>query len=138
VPRSNPEVLRRSMDALREVMKTGSIASCHDVSEGGLAVAVCEMVIGGDIGASLDIARVNPEIRHDFALFSESNSRWVVEVRQGEARRFEELMNTRGVFVRNLGETVDGKRLDIHNTKNKELVNLPLEEVRKAWLETLG
>jgi phosphoribosylformylglycinamidine synthase II len=138
VPRSNPEVLRRSMDALREVMKTGSIASCHDVSEGGLAVAVCEMVIGGDIGASLDIARVNPEIRHDFALFSESNSRWVVEVRQGESRRFEELMNTRGVFVRNLGETVDGKRLDIHNTKNKELVNLPLEEVRKAWLETLG
>jgi phosphoribosylformylglycinamidine synthase II len=138
VPRSNPEVLRSSIDALREAMKTGSIASCHDVSEGGLAVAVCEMVIGGDIGASLDIARVNPEIRHDFALFSESNSRWVVEVRQGEARRFEELMNTRGVFVRNLGETVDGKRLDIHDTKNKELVNLPLEEVRKAWLGTLG
>ena len=135
VPRTDPTVLKRSMDALREAMKAGLIASCHDVSEGGLAVAICEMVIGGDIGASLDLAGVNPELRNDFALFSESNSRWVVEIQDEEASRFEEFMNTRGVCIRNLGETVAGKRIDIRDN-HKGLVNLTLEEVRTAWLGT--
>jgi phosphoribosylformylglycinamidine (FGAM) synthase-like enzyme len=125
------------MDALREAMKTGSIASCHDVSEGGLAVAVCEMLLGGDIGAALDITPVNPGIRNDYALFSESNSRWVVEVWSDEAKTFEASMKTRGVSLRNLGETVAEKRIDIRDGE-RALVNLSLEEVRKAWLGTIG
>jgi phosphoribosylformylglycinamidine synthase II len=137
VPRTDPAVLGSSMDAIREAMRAGSIASCHDVSEGGLAVAVCEMLLGGDIGAALDITPVNPGIRNDYALFSESNSRWVVEIRQGEARRFEALMKARGFSLRNLGETVAEKRVRVQD-KNRALVNLPLEEVRKAWLGTLG
>ncbi|HUV02573.1 MAG TPA: phosphoribosylformylglycinamidine synthase subunit PurL [Desulfobacteria bacterium] len=136
VPRTDPEVLGSSMDAIREAMKTGSIASCHDVSEGGLAVAVCEMLLGGDIGASLDITPVNPGIRNDYALFSESNSRWMVEIWQDETRRFEALMKTRDVSLRNLGETVAEKRVRVQD-KNRALVNLPLEEVRKAWLGAL-
>lgn len=137
VPRTAPEALSRSMEALREAMKVSLIASCHDVSEGGLAVAVCEMLIGGDIGASMDVSVLNPGMRRDYTLFSESNSRWVVEVRRGEARRFEELMNARGVFIREIGETVAEKRLGIRD-KNKALVNLSLEEVRAAWSGTIG
>ena len=138
VPRTDPGVLNRSMEALREAMKTGGlIASCHDVSEGGLAVAVCEMVIGGDRGASIDITGVNPRMRPDYALFSESNSRWVVEVRRGGARRFEELMNARGVFIQNIGETVGDNRITIRD-RHEELVNLSLGEVRAAWSGTIG
>ncbi|MBN1762771.1 MAG: phosphoribosylformylglycinamidine synthase subunit PurL [Methanomicrobia archaeon] len=136
VPRTDPAVLGKSMDVLREAMRAGSIASCHDVSEGGLAVAVCEMLLGGDIGASLDIARVNPKIRDDFALFSESNSRWVVEIRNEEARRLEGLMDTRGVCICNIGNTMDEKQICVRNT-NRALLNLPLEEARKAWLGAL-
>jgi phosphoribosylformylglycinamidine synthase II len=138
VPRTDPEVLRRSMQSLREAMKIGLIASCHDVSEGGLAVAVCEMLLGGDIGASITIASISPELRSDYMLFSESNSRWVVEVCRGEAsEKFEELMNTRGVCISNMGETLEEKRIGIQD-KNKELVNISLEEVRTAWLGTIG
>ncbi len=132
VPRTDPEVLMQSMNALREAMQAGLIASCHDLSEGGLAIAVCEMLIGGDIGASIDIADVNPELRSDYKLFSESNTRWVVEVWREEARRFEELMNKRGVCIIEMGETMDEKRVGIYDG-NKELVNLSLEEVREAW-----
>jgi phosphoribosylformylglycinamidine synthase len=104
VPGTDPAVLGRSMESLREAMKKGLIASCHDVSEGGLAVAICEMLLGGDIGASIDVASVNPKLRSDYKLFSESNTRWVVEVCRGEAAgRFEELMNTRGVCICNIG-----------------------------------
>jgi phosphoribosylformylglycinamidine synthase II len=132
VPRTDPEELIRSMEGLREVIKEGLTASCHDISEGGLAVVVCEMLIGGDIGASIDIAGVNPELRSDYKLFSESNTRWVVEVWREEARRFEDLMKERKVYATRLGETVREKRIGVYD-REKELVNVSLEEVRNAW-----
>jgi phosphoribosylformylglycinamidine synthase len=120
------------MNALREAMQAGLIASCHDLSEGGLGVAVCEMLLGGDIGASIDLAGVNPELRSDYKLFSESNMRWVVEVWSGEAERFEDLIKERSVYVTKIGETVGEKRVGICD-RNKELVNLSLDDVREAW-----
>ncbi len=138
VPRTDPAVLSRSMGSLREAMKIGLIASCNDVSEGGLAVAICEMLIGGDIGASIDVASVNPKLRSDYKLFSESNTRWMVEVCRSEAaEKFEELMNTRGVCIRNIGVTVEEQRVGIRDS-NKELVDISLEEVRGAWLGRIG
>jgi phosphoribosylformylglycinamidine synthase len=136
VPRTDPEVLIRSMEALRDAMDEGLIASCHDVSEGGLAVAVCEMLIGGDIGASIDIRGMDPELRSDYKLFSESNSRWVVEVWKEERKRFEDLIKRRKVYATKLGETVGEKRVWIYNG-NKKLVDLPLEAVRSAWCSGL-
>ena len=136
VPRTDPAVLIRSMKALRDAMDLRLIASCHDLSEGGLAVAVCEMLLGGDIGASIDIRGMNPELRSDYKLFSESNSRWVVEVWKEEKRRFEDILKRREVYATKLGETVGEKRVCIYN-RNKELVDLALEEVRGAWLSGL-
>ena len=134
VPRTEPGVLMQSMNALREAMQAGVIASCHDLSEGGLGVAVCEMLLGGDIGASIDLAGVNPELRSDYKLFSESNTRWVVEVWKEEAEMFEDLIKNKHERVRitKIGETVGEKRVGICD-RNKELVNLSLEEVREAW-----
>jgi phosphoribosylformylglycinamidine synthase len=151
VPRSNPEVLKRSMKALRAAMKAGFIASCHDVSEGGLAVAVCEMLLGGDMGATLDVAGITlnkplqglrgrgaePHMRSDYALFSESNTRWVVEVWREDASGFEELMQTRGICICNIGETIRDRRVLIRDS-DKKLVNLSLEEVRTAWTGKIG
>jgi phosphoribosylformylglycinamidine synthase II len=137
VPRSNPEVLKRSMEALREAMKAGFIASCHDLSEGGLAVAVCEMVLGGDIGATIDVAGVTPNMRSDYALFSESNTRWVVEVWSGEASGFEELMNTRSICIAKIGETM-GERRVLMRAGGKKLVDISLEDVRAAWTGKIG
>ncbi|MBE0516671.1 MAG: phosphoribosylformylglycinamidine synthase subunit PurL [Methanophagales archaeon] len=176
VPRTNPEVLRRGMEALREAMGKGLIASCHDVSEGGLAVTVCEMVLGGDIGASIDIAGITPNkpllsllgsrergqsprlrvspsgacggtggardgaephMRSDYMLFSESNTRWVVEVWRDEKGRFEELMNTRGICIAKIGETIGEKRV-LMRDGGKQLVDISLEEVRKAWTGKIG
>ena len=134
VPRTEPEVLMQSMNALREAMQAGLIASCHDLSEGGLGVAVCEMLLGGDIGASIDLAGVNPELRSDYKLFSESNTRWVVEVWKEEAERFEDLIKNKHERVRitKIGETIGEKKVGICD-KNKELVNLSLDDVREAW-----
>ena len=71
--------------ALHRVIRAGLVQSCHDLSEGGLAVAVAEMCIGGRLGATLT------ELPHPdlvTALFAESSGRLLVEVAPGDVDRF--------------------------------------------------
>ena len=132
VPRTDPKVLKRSMVALLDTMKAGLVASCHDISEGGLAVAVCEMSMGGDSGVYIDIGAVNPELRSDYKLFSESNTRWVVEVPKAEVGRFEALMATHGVCIIEIGTVIKDKRVSISDN-GTELVDISIDAVRAAW-----
>ncbi len=81
-----PVRYRRLHQAIRE----GLVRSCHDVSEGGLAVALAEMCIAGRLGVSID------RLPHDdpaTALFSESQSRHLVEVSQDDLARFGDVMH---------------------------------------------
>ena len=140
VPRTDPGVLKTRMAALREAMTAGLIASCHDISEGGLAVAICEMLMGGDLGAEIEIAgvNVNPGLRSDYKLFSESNTRWIVEVWRDERERFEMLMRNRGVGVgagaevTKIGETKNDDVVIIRDG-GKKLIEEPLAELRAIW-----
>ena len=132
VPRTDPKVLKRSMVALLDTMKAGLVASCHDLSEGGLAVAVCEMSMGGDSGVYIDIGAVNPELRSDYKLFSESNTRWVVEVQRVVAGRFEALMATHDVCIIEIGTVTNDKRVSISDN-GTELVDISIDAVRAAW-----
>jgi phosphoribosylformylglycinamidine synthase len=100
------KLLSASVDALLEVMGKGWLASCHDVSDGGLAVALAEMCIGGQLGAAVDIAPLG-RTRPVALLFSESNTRWVIEVPPGKARSVESRFKKAGVPLTKLG-TVKG------------------------------
>ncbi len=70
-------------------MRAGLVRSCHDVSEGGLAVAIAEMCIGGRLGAAVTRC---PHDDMATALFAESASRLVVEVAPVDVVRFGEVM----------------------------------------------
>ena len=65
-------------------MRTGLVRSCHDVSEGGLAVAVAEMAIAGGLGVD-DRRLPRPATRHT-ALFAESTGRLWCEVAPDDVR----------------------------------------------------
>ena len=95
VPAPDLELAPRLMASLHAAMREGLIRSCHDLSEGGLAVAAAEMVFGGNLGMDLDLARVPaarlPEAADPdaTALFSESTTRWLVEVSPENQGAFE-------------------------------------------------
>jgi phosphoribosylformylglycinamidine synthase len=75
---------------LHQAMLEGLVASCHDVAEGGLAVALAEMCIAGRLGAHV------AELPHDdftASLFAESQSRLVVEVAETDLVRFGDVMH---------------------------------------------
>jgi phosphoribosylformylglycinamidine synthase subunit PurL len=69
----------RTQRSVLECIRNGLVSSCHDVSKGGLGVALAEMAIAGGRGATVDCALVPSERMHsDELLFSETNSRFVI------------------------------------------------------------
>jgi phosphoribosylformylglycinamidine synthase len=131
VPKVDFDVLAKSIDSILTAIDKGIIASCHDLSDGGLAVGISEMIIGGDIGAEIDITNM-AELRGDFKLFSESNTRWLAEVNKGKESDFEKIMD---VPFFKIG-TVGGVKLKVID-KNKTLLNLEIEKIQRAWNDTL-
>ncbi len=95
VPAPDLERAPRLLLALHQAIAAGLVRACHDLSEGGLAVAAAEMVFAGELGLDLDLARVpasplpagaDPDA---VALFSESTTRWLVEVAPEDQGAFE-------------------------------------------------
>ncbi|MFQ5909494.1 MAG: phosphoribosylformylglycinamidine synthase subunit PurL, partial [Thermoplasmata archaeon] len=115
VPNVNVETLERSLHAVLRAINEKAVASCHDVSHGGVAVAMAEMALGGNIGAFIDLSKTG-DLRTSANMFSESNTRWLVEVRRGEEGRFLDIMA--GVPVRELG-MVKGSSLIIADSNVK-------------------
>ncbi|MCD6557688.1 MAG: phosphoribosylformylglycinamidine synthase subunit PurL [Candidatus Aenigmarchaeota archaeon] len=130
VPKVNPENLKNSINAVCTAIEGSLVKSCHDISEGGLAVCVAEMMIGGDVGVEIDIGDMS-DIRTDYKLFSESNTRWVVEIEEKKKEEFERLMKRNSVKFFKLG-IVSGHGLVIKN-KGKKIVDIPIDKIKKVW-----
>jgi phosphoribosylformylglycinamidine synthase len=83
--------------ALHEAIRQGLIRSCHDLSEGGLAVALAEMALAGGLGATVSLDRVprDEDAADTFVLlFSESTTRFVLEVAPEDCARVEAILGT--------------------------------------------
>lgn len=99
----------RMQDLCRRAIRAGLVASAHDCSEGGLAVAIAESAITGKIGAKID----GPlPTRWDAALFGEGQSRIVVSLAQSEAAQLQSMAVDLDVPVTHLG-TVGGNSITI-------------------------
>ncbi len=96
VPRPELDSAPALLAALHAAIGAGLVRSCHDLSEGGLAVAAAEMVLAGQLGAELHLAEVPRELGearcHLSAalLFSESCTRFLVELAPGDEAAFAE------------------------------------------------
>lgn len=77
--------------ALHQAIRQGVVRACHDLSEGGLAVAVAEMALAGGLGIHVDLSQISDDSL--VALFSESNGRWLVEVAPENVAKFEKLLD---------------------------------------------
>jgi phosphoribosylformylglycinamidine synthase len=83
-PQPDPDAPARYR-RLHAAIRAGLVRGCHDVSEGGLAVALAELCIAGRLGAVIDeLGHPDPTT----ALFAESTGRLVVEVRPQDVARF--------------------------------------------------
>jgi phosphoribosylformylglycinamidine synthase len=134
VPKVEPSEALRLFTALSETMQRGLVRACHDCSEGGLGVAIAEMAFAGNLGAQVELAAVPyafSHVRNDTLLFSESCSRFVVEVSPGAAKAFEELM--RGLPCAKIGQVQNDPRLVVKGVSGKVVVDAPIAELKESW-----
>ncbi|MCC6169518.1 MAG: phosphoribosylformylglycinamidine synthase subunit PurL [Caldilineaceae bacterium] len=115
---------------LHQAIRRGLVAAAHDLSEGGLAVALAEMALGGRLGATVDLPGAQDALE---ALFAESNGRLVVEVAQQDTAAFEMLMAD-APFIR-LGSVYAEPRLEIRH-RSDTVIDLPLDDLLAAWKGT--
>ena len=119
---------------VHEAITKGLVRSCHDLSEGGLAVAVAEMAFAGNIGTDITGLTGN-NLPDAAALFGETPTRFVVEVAPGEFQAFADLFA--GVPFAKLGQTCLEPRLRIAGSSGEWLIWAPLEQLKKAWQQPL-
>lgn len=127
VPGVDVPALKRIMDRLLKAMDERLVSSCHDCSDGGFAVAIAEMCISGDIGATIQLPNTGLESKR--MLYSESNTRWITEVGPGDVDKFTKIMGDDAVEI----GTVGGDSLQILEPS----VNIKVEELRKAWSDPI-
>ncbi len=130
--------------AVAGLIDQGLVRSAHDLSEGGLAVALAEMLFAGSLGATIDLAGVpcaEDADADDVLLFSESPSRYLLEIPPEHfdtvARTLKAANGGGGIRFGVLGTLHDRPSLKIRSIKSAWLMDEPIDTLKKSWLAPL-
>ena len=122
--------------AMHQAIQSRLVRSCHDLCEGGLAVAAAEMAFSGGVGAVIRLDSVPGEARDESELlFSESNCRYLVEVTPENLDEF--LACFDGLPIAQVGETGATEVLEVTGQDGKTVLSESLAELKSAWKEPL-
>jgi len=138
VPRVDSRKGKTLMDALSAVMEKGLVSACHDLSEGGIGVAAAEMAFAGGLGMAIYLEKVplgEAIDRDDNVFFSESNTRFLVEVAPADKQQFEDMMT--GTEFAAIGEVTDKGRLEVHGLNGQLVLSALVGELKEAWQRPL-
>ncbi len=137
VPRVNLATAPRIMQTVHTAIQQGLARACHDLSEGGLAVAAAEMAFAGALGLQLDLRAVPhaADVNDDAVLlFSESQTRFLVEVQPAHADTFATLFD--GLPCARVGDVRADEDLTVVGLGGDEVLRVSIHELKAAWQGT--
>ncbi|MBQ9455523.1 MAG: phosphoribosylformylglycinamidine synthase, partial [Thermoguttaceae bacterium] len=136
-PKVDFPTTKKTLKAVYDAIQAGLVRSCHDLSEGGLAVAAAEMAFAGELGIELDLTAVPFAGNASDAaiLFSESNTRFLVEVRPENEAAFQAALE--GVACAKIGTVNDGTKMTVKGLTGAAVIDAELAELKNAWLKPL-
>ncbi|MCM8792287.1 MAG: phosphoribosylformylglycinamidine synthase subunit PurL, partial [Candidatus Omnitrophica bacterium] len=138
VPRLNPRKAKLIFEALSKASSLGLIKAMHDCSEGGLAVACAEMAFAGNLGMEIFLSEVpyrSFNKRDDFVLFSQSNSRLIVEIDKKDQREFEKIL--KGLPFGLIGCLNIKKEFRVYGLDGKICIETHIDRLKGAWQKPL-
>ena len=146
VPKVDVKRAKLLMERVSLASRRSLIRAAHDCSEGGLAVALAEMAFAGGLGMEIFLSEVpyrtvhSPQSivhskRNDTILFSESNSRFIVEVEKKKQKEFEKLM--RGVSCGLIGCVSEKRYFKVYGLDNKPCVEADIYDLKESWQKPL-
>jgi len=146
VPTVDPAKGLKIFNRISRAVQLGLLRACHDLSEGGIAVALAEMAFAGGFGVEAYLEKVpyvaqgsrlkaQGEKRDDVILFSESNTRFIAEVRKKDKKAFENLM--KGIPAGLIGEVSKEKDFKIYGLDGKKIIDIGIDKLKEAWQKLL-
>jgi len=138
VPKVQGAKAKTAFRTVTKAIDCGLVKSCHDLSQGGLGAAAAEMAFAGGLGLELDLRKVIAADlkRDDSTLFSESNSRFLIEVSSKARKDFESL--TKNQACAEVGTVTKSSQLCIRGLRGKVVVDVPLADLLRGWKRTLS
>lgn len=128
-PELNVQVEKEQKEKLLTAIKDGIIQSAEDLAEGGLAVALAESVIRSEqLGANIEI-----DGDATVQLFSESQSRFLITVKEEDVVRFESI----GFNAKKLGTVTADRKLIVLQKNHDEIINEYVSELREIWQHSI-
>ncbi len=137
LPDPDLDLCVRAIRCVRAASRDGLLASAHDVSDGGMAVAVAEACIHGQTGADITITEVMPAATVE-TLFGEGSVRFIVSVEPDRLGALEALARTHGVEGTVIG-AVGGASLRIRRPESlisdsePVVAEIPVRALTNAW-----
>jgi len=119
-------------------IKNGLIRSCHDCSDGGIAVSLAESCIGANLGCVINTNKIPRDegMTDDKILFSESAGRFVVSISASSKKDFEDLMSS-CVFAQ-IGEVCDNQNFVINGSEDSIKISIAVSELEESFKKTLS
>lgn len=118
--------------AISQASEQGLWASLHDVSDGGLGVALSECAMMAGLGMDIHLESLIRETERDDALlFSESAGRFVASVNEANIARFEKLLE--GVPFARIGRVRGDKRFIVRGLNREIIINEDVRDLKSEW-----
>jgi len=134
-PQHNPNALT-VFRALHQAIAQNLVQACHDCAEGGLAVALAEMSLAGNVGLDVSLAHTavdDADMGYSQRLFSESLSRFVVEVAPEQRDDFEQLLTTAEADYACIGQTTATHDFIVRDLNENAQIHLQIQQLDAAW-----
>ncbi|MDR1401197.1 MAG: phosphoribosylformylglycinamidine synthase subunit PurL [Endomicrobium sp.] len=147
VPDVYPRESKDIMEKIYNAISGNLIEACHDCSEGGIAVAVAEMAFSANKGVYIYIdaietlsplkkkCRSGNEMTPVEVLFSESNGRFIVEIKPDNEEKFRKILE--GSIFSEVGYVSDDKKVIFESKKNNIKVQQSSEVLLNSWRNTI-
>jgi len=137
VPKVRAKEAKRLYEALNIAMENRIIASCHDLSDGGLGICLAEKAFSGGFGIEVDLRCIPKEgiDRDDYLLFSESQSRFLVTVHPKDKEMFEKIM--KDCIFSQIAKVREDKTFKVIGLNGNIIILADIYELKEAWQRTL-
>jgi phosphoribosylformylglycinamidine synthase len=129
VPKSDLRDLKSRFTAMENAIKSGIVNSAQYVSKGGLAAALANSSVGGDLGADITLDNIDDELeRADKLLYSETTGRFVITVHESKAKEFEQRMQ--GHYFKRIGKVRDDSEFNVLY-KSKKIIDTGIYKIKE-------
>ena len=135
IPKPEFSEVQNQIYAVTDMIDQGLLLASHNIADGGLAIALANMCLGGDgknkIGCEIDISKTGGKaLKASQKLFSETGG-FILETKQVE--KVQKICDEYNVALIKIGKTITNTEYRIVNG-NKKIVNLVIDKMKEKWL----